>query len=192
MILNPVGTIACSDPSMNSEAEVAALTAQQRLLLEALPCYVFVQRGSTIVYANRVARDILHLAEGAVMPVEDLFRGQYPGFAYAQPARTQRGPGNVFGSGALAYSSDFICQMRTPLDSAVPVRGQLSHAARGTGTGAADCCLAHAAQCRAAPTQAFRRSGRVAVQFSGTVVELRARSHHDHARLQDSAHQPRV
>jgi diguanylate cyclase (GGDEF)-like protein/PAS domain S-box-containing protein len=108
---------------MNSEAEVAALTAQQRLLLEALPCYVFVQRGSTIVYANRVARDILHLAEGAVMPVEDLFRGQYPGFAYAQPARTQRGPGNVFGSGALAYSSDFICQMRTPLDSAVPVRG---------------------------------------------------------------------
>jgi Amt family ammonium transporter len=108
---------------MNSEAEVAALTAQQRLLLEALPCYVFVQRGGTVVYANRIARDILHLAEGASMPVDDLFRGQYPGFAYSQPSRMQRGPGNVLGSGALPYSSDFICQMRTPLDSAVPVRG---------------------------------------------------------------------
>jgi diguanylate cyclase (GGDEF)-like protein/PAS domain S-box-containing protein len=123
LILNPVGSLTCNDPLMNSEAEVAALTAQQRLLLEALPCYVFVQRGSTIVFANRAARDILHLDGGAALPVEDLFRGQYPGFAYAQPSRTPRGPGNVFGSGALAYSSDFICQMRTPLDSAVPVRG---------------------------------------------------------------------
>ncbi len=123
MILNPVGALRCDDPTMNSEAEVAALTAQQRLLLEALPCYVFVQRGGSVVYANRVARDILHLEEGSVVPVDDLFRGQFPGFAYAQSGKTQRGPGNVFGSGTQAYSSDFICQMRTPLDAAVPVRG---------------------------------------------------------------------
>ena len=28
-----------------------------------------------------------------------------------------------YGSGSHAYSSDFNCQMRTPLDPAVPVRG---------------------------------------------------------------------
>jgi PAS domain S-box-containing protein len=91
--------------------------------LEALPCYVFVQRGSSVVYANRVARDILHLEEGAVVPVDEIFRGQFPGFAYTQSSNAPRGPGNVFGSATQAYSSDFICQMRTPLDSAVPVRG---------------------------------------------------------------------
>ena len=108
---------------MNSEADVAVLTAQQRSLLEALPCYVFVQRGSNVVYANRVAREILHLEEGAVLPVDDLFRGQFPGFAYAHPGKPLRGSAHVFGSGSQAYSSDFNCQMRTPLDSSVPVRG---------------------------------------------------------------------
>jgi diguanylate cyclase (GGDEF)-like protein/PAS domain S-box-containing protein len=108
---------------MNSEADVAVLTAQQRSLLEALPCYVFVQRGSSVVYANRVAREILHLEEGAVLAVDDLFRGQFPGFAYAHPGRPLRGPAHIFGSGSQSYSSDFNCQMRTPLDSSVPVRG---------------------------------------------------------------------
>ena len=108
---------------MNSEADVAVLTAQQRLLLEALPCYVFVQRGSSIVYANRVARESLHLEDGAVVAVDDVFRGQFPGFAYAQSSQPQRAPANVFGSANQPYSSDFNCQMRTPLDSAVPVRG---------------------------------------------------------------------
>jgi diguanylate cyclase (GGDEF)-like protein/PAS domain S-box-containing protein len=108
---------------MNSEADVAVLTAQQKLLLEALPCYVFVQRGSSVVYANRVAREILHLEEGAVLPVDDLFRGQFPGFAYAHPGKPLRASSHVYGSGSLAYSSDFNCQMRTPLDSSVPVRG---------------------------------------------------------------------
>ncbi len=108
---------------MNSEADVAVLTAQQKSLLEALPCYVFVQRGSVVVYANRVARETLHLEEGAVLPVDDLFHGQFPGFAYAHPGTPLRGSANVFGSGGQAYSSDFNCEMRTPLDSAVPVRG---------------------------------------------------------------------
>jgi diguanylate cyclase (GGDEF)-like protein/PAS domain S-box-containing protein len=108
---------------MNSEADVAVLSTQQKLLLEALPCYVFVQRGNSVVYANRVAREILHLEEGAVLAVDDLFRGQFPGFAYAHPGTAVRGSANIFGSGSLSYSSDFNCQMRTPLDSAVPVRG---------------------------------------------------------------------
>ncbi len=108
---------------MNSEADVAVLTAQQRLLLEALPCYVFVQRGNSVVYANRVAREILHLEDGAVIAVDDLFRGQFPGFAYAHPGKPLRASPHVYGSGSLAYSSDFNCQMRTPLDSSVPVRG---------------------------------------------------------------------
>lgn len=108
---------------MNSEADVAVLTAQQKLLLEALPCYVFVQRGNSVVYANRVAREILHLEEGAVLAVDDLFRGQFPGFAYAHPGKPLRTSSHVYGSGSLAYSSDFNCQMRTPLDSSVPVRG---------------------------------------------------------------------
>ncbi len=108
---------------MNSEAEVAVLTPQQKSLLEALPFYVFVQRGSSVVYANRAAREILHLEEGAVIPVDDVFRGQFPGFAYAHPGTALRGSPHVYGSGSLSYSSDFNCQMRTPLDSSVPVRG---------------------------------------------------------------------
>jgi diguanylate cyclase (GGDEF)-like protein/PAS domain S-box-containing protein len=108
---------------MNLEADVSVLTAQQRSLLEALPCYVFVQRGRNVVYANRVAREILHLEEGASLPVDDLFTGQFPGFVYAHPGTSSRSPANVFGSGGQAYSSDFNCHMRTPLDPAAPVRG---------------------------------------------------------------------
>jgi Amt family ammonium transporter len=76
-----------------------------------------------VVYANRVAREILHLEEGAVVAVDDIFRGQFPGFAYAHPGTPLRGSTHIFGSGNLSYSSDFNCQMRTPLDSSVPVRG---------------------------------------------------------------------
>jgi diguanylate cyclase (GGDEF)-like protein/PAS domain S-box-containing protein len=108
---------------MNLEADVSVLTGQQRSLLEALPCYVFVQRGRNVIYANRVAREILHLEEGASLPVDDLFSGQFPGFVYAQTGTAARGSANVFGSGGQAYSSDFNCEMRTPLDSSVPVRG---------------------------------------------------------------------
>jgi diguanylate cyclase (GGDEF)-like protein/PAS domain S-box-containing protein len=108
---------------MNTEADVSVLTAQQRSLLEALPCYVFVQRGTNVVYANRAAREILHLDESAFMLVDDLFSGQYPGFAYANPGSATRGPATVLGSGTQAYSSDFNCYMRTPLDPTVPVRG---------------------------------------------------------------------
>jgi diguanylate cyclase (GGDEF)-like protein/PAS domain S-box-containing protein len=122
LILNPVGALAAARFIMNSEADVSVLTAQQRSLLEALPCYVFVQRGGNVVYANRGAREILHLEEGASLPVDDLFSGQFPGFVYAHPGTTRR-PANVYGSGGQAYSSDFNCQMRTPLDSSVPVRG---------------------------------------------------------------------
>jgi diguanylate cyclase (GGDEF)-like protein/PAS domain S-box-containing protein len=108
---------------MNTEADVSVLTAQQRSLLESLPCYVFVQRGRNVVYANKVAREILHLDESAFLQVEDLFSGQYPGFAYANSGSSSRGQASVLGSGTLAYSSDFNCYMRTPLDPMVPVRG---------------------------------------------------------------------
>src|SRR5277367_1676104 len=108
---------------MNSEAEVSVLTAQQRSLLEALPCYVFVQRGKNVIYANRGAREILHLEDGALLPIDDLFIGKFPGFVYAHPGTASRGSANVYGSGGHAYSSDFQCQMRTPLDPTVPVRG---------------------------------------------------------------------
>jgi diguanylate cyclase (GGDEF)-like protein/PAS domain S-box-containing protein len=108
---------------MNLEADVSVLTGQQRSLLEALPCYVFVQRGRNVIYANRAAREILHLEEGASLPVDNLFSGQFPGFVYAQTGMASRGSANVFGSGGHAYSSDFNCEMRTPLDSSVPVRG---------------------------------------------------------------------
>jgi diguanylate cyclase (GGDEF)-like protein/PAS domain S-box-containing protein len=108
---------------MNLEADVSVLTGQQRSLLEALPCYVFVQRGRNVIYANRAAREILHLEEGASLPVDNLFSGQFPGFVYAQSGLASRGSANVFGSGGHAYSSDFNCEMRTPLDSSVPVRG---------------------------------------------------------------------
>ena len=63
----PWGLSTAAIQMMNSEADVAVLTAQQKLLLEALPCYVFVQRGNSVVYANRVAREILHLEDGAVI-----------------------------------------------------------------------------------------------------------------------------
>jgi Amt family ammonium transporter len=108
---------------MNTEADVSVLTAQQRSLLEALPCYVFVQRGKSVVYANRAAREILHLDESAFMLVDDLFSGQYPGFAYANPGSAARASTTVLGSATQAYSSDFNCYMRTPLDPTVPVRG---------------------------------------------------------------------
>src|ERR1700744_5707910 len=104
---------------MNSDADVAVLTAQQIALLEAFPCYVFVQRGGSVVYANRVAREILHLDPAAVLPVGELFRGRFPGFVYDD----SRGSAPVFSAGGHAYSSDFNCEMRTPLDSAMPVRG---------------------------------------------------------------------
>ena len=89
---------------MNTEADVSVLTAQQRSLLEALPCYVFVQRGTNVVYANRAAREILHLDESAFMLVDDLFSGQNPGFAYANPGSAARGSATVLGSGTQAYS----------------------------------------------------------------------------------------
>jgi diguanylate cyclase (GGDEF)-like protein/PAS domain S-box-containing protein len=108
---------------MNSEADVSVLTAQQRSLLEALPCYVFVQRGRNVVYANRVAREVLHLDESSSLLVDDLFSGQYPGFAYTDQGAGSRRSATVFGSGGQAYSSDFNCYMRTALDPTVPVRG---------------------------------------------------------------------
>jgi Amt family ammonium transporter len=123
LILNAVGVCPLRQSDMDLEADVTALTAQQRSLLEALPCYVFVQRGRNVVFANRAAREILHLEEGATVAVEELFSGRFPGFAYAHPGGSSRASANVFGSGGQAYSSDFQCQMRTPLDSAVPVRG---------------------------------------------------------------------
>ena len=42
-----------------TETYVTALAASDRSLLEALPCYVFVQRGGDVTYANRVAREML-------------------------------------------------------------------------------------------------------------------------------------
>jgi diguanylate cyclase (GGDEF)-like protein/PAS domain S-box-containing protein len=108
---------------MNIDADVSALSAQQRSLLEALPCYVFVQRGSQVIYANRTAREVLHWEEGASTAVDKLFSGHFPGAVYAQPSPLARTSRNVLGSGNQAYSSDFHCRMQTPLDAFVPVRG---------------------------------------------------------------------
>jgi diguanylate cyclase (GGDEF)-like protein/PAS domain S-box-containing protein len=120
LILNPVEALSAAVIHMNSEADVAVLTAQQKMLLEALPCYVFVQRGGNVVYANRVAREILHLDPAAVFPVSELFRGRFPGLVYEDSATL---PAPAFAAGGHAYSSDFHCEMRTPMDSSVPVRG---------------------------------------------------------------------
>ena len=120
LILNPVGPIHCGISNMSSEADVAVLTAQQKSLLEALPCYVFVQRGGYVVYANRIAREILHLDPAAVLPVGELFRGRFPGFVYGNSTDRETQPAVA---GGHAYSSDFNCEMCTPLDSCLPVRG---------------------------------------------------------------------
>ncbi len=73
-----------------------------------------------MVYANRVAREILHLDPAAVLPVSELFRGRFPGFVYEE---STRGPAPAVTAASHPYSSDFHCEMRTPLDSSVPVRG---------------------------------------------------------------------
>ncbi len=109
---------------MNSEADVAVLTAQQKSLLEALPCYVFVQRGSSVVYANRAAREILHLEEGAVARGRRSLQRSVSRLCLMRIRESlTRAPGNVFGSGSQAYSSDFNCQHAYPVDPSVPVRG---------------------------------------------------------------------
>ena len=58
-----------------------------------------------------------------MLAVDEVFQGQFPGFAYAYPGRATQRASNVFGSGNQPYSSEFNCQIRTPLESSVPVRG---------------------------------------------------------------------
>ena len=47
----------------------------------------------------------------------------FPVLSTPIPGKRRDASANVFGSGGQAYSSEFNCQMRTPLDASVPVRG---------------------------------------------------------------------
>jgi diguanylate cyclase (GGDEF)-like protein/PAS domain S-box-containing protein len=105
------------------ETHVTAYTAQERLLLEVLPCYVFLQRGGDLIYANRVARELLGAAEGTVFPVDEVFEGQYPGLVYGRAGVLEPRSRNVFGSANHPYSTEFDCRLKAPDGSSVPVRG---------------------------------------------------------------------
>ena len=107
-----------------NETYVTALAVPDRLLLEALPCYVFVQRGGDITYANRVARELLGSEEGAVFAVEDVFEGQFPGLVYGRTGRAEPRSRNIFGSANQPYSSEFECGLRAPDESSVPIHGR--------------------------------------------------------------------
>jgi len=136
---------------MNSEAEVSVLTAQQRSLLEALPCYVFVQRGKNVIYANRGAREILHLEDGALLPIDDLFVGKFPGFVYANPGRRREGPRM-----STAPAATRIRRFPLPDAHATGFCGvgprELPYAPRRTGAGTADRCTAVTARRGRRPT----------------------------------------
>jgi diguanylate cyclase (GGDEF)-like protein/PAS domain S-box-containing protein len=105
------------------EISEAVLTFQDRTLLEVLPCYVFLQCGGDITYANRIAREALALEAGAAGPVEQVFEGAFPGLAYGRsgcdPARRE----NVLGSATQPYTTEFECHLRTPGGSLLPVHG---------------------------------------------------------------------
>jgi Amt family ammonium transporter len=106
-----------------TEAYVTDVLAQDRLVLEALPCYVFLQRGGEIVYANRLARETLGLDEGSTLPVEEIFEGRYPGLVYSRTGRAEPAAKDVFGSANHPYTTDFECQLSAPDGSSIPVRG---------------------------------------------------------------------
>ena len=82
-----------------------------------------MQRGGDVTYANRLAREALGVEEGAVLPVEDVFEGTFPGLAYGRTGRSEPKSKNVFGSGNHAYTSDFDCRLRVPNGPALPLRG---------------------------------------------------------------------
>jgi diguanylate cyclase (GGDEF)-like protein/PAS domain S-box-containing protein len=104
-------------------AHVTAYTAQERTLLETLPCYVFLQGGGDLVYANRVARELLGVEEGITFPVENVFKGQFPGLVYSRTGGPEPRSKNVFGSANHPYSTEFECQLRAMDGSSIPVRG---------------------------------------------------------------------
>lgn len=106
-----------------TEASVTASTAHDRLLLETLPGYVFLQQGGDIVYANRLARESLGWQEGMILPVEDVFQGRFPGLVYARGGRAESGPKNVLGSAKYPYTSEFECQLSAPDGVSIPIRG---------------------------------------------------------------------
>ncbi len=126
MILNAVRALCELPRVLMTEAYVAALsalTAQDRLLLELLPCYVFMQRGANVTYANQLAREALGTHEGEALPVESVFEGTFPGLAYGVTGRSEPKSKNVFGSGNHAYTSDFDCRLRIPNGPAISLRG---------------------------------------------------------------------
>jgi diguanylate cyclase (GGDEF)-like protein/PAS domain S-box-containing protein len=104
-------------------AVLAALTAKDRLLLEMLPCYIFMQRGGDVTYVNHLAREALGVADGVFFPVESIFEGAFPGLAYGRGGGPEPKSKNIFGSGNQAYTSDFYCRLRVPSGPAVPLRG---------------------------------------------------------------------
>lgn len=105
------------------ETHVTDSPAQDRLLLESLPCFVFVQQGRELVYANRVARETLGTPEGELLSVEEVFDETFPGLAYGERGTPQPRSKNVLGSGNQPYSSEFECNLRTSSGTSIPVRG---------------------------------------------------------------------
>jgi len=102
---------------------VTAPTAQDRLLLEVLPCCVFLQRGGDIVYANRLAREMLGWQEKTVFPVEAVFQGAFPGLVYGRGGPCEASPETVFGSAKHPYTTEFECQLSALDGAPIPVRG---------------------------------------------------------------------
>ena len=130
---------------MNLEADVSVLTTQQRSLLEALPCYVFVQRGEKC--GLRQSRGARNPAFGgrSVLPVDDLFSGQFPGAVYA--IRKRRIVAKCFRLRWPGLSPLNQLQYGRRWMQSVPVRGNLPVVARGTEAGAADRCAAITSEC---------------------------------------------
>jgi diguanylate cyclase (GGDEF)-like protein/PAS domain S-box-containing protein len=70
----------------------------QRLILDALPVLVFLERQGNIVFANAEARRMLGLADGAwnTRPVEEVLWGLFPGTAEPQTLLTGTRQGSPF------------------------------------------------------------------------------------------------
>lgn len=110
------------------DSTVNIFADRERMLLEALPCYVFVQCGAEFVYANRLARESLGGHEGDVFRVEKIFDAPFPGLIFARDSAAAASvPASdrdtVHGSAKLPYTTDFECRLQLPDGSSIPVRG---------------------------------------------------------------------
>lgn len=103
------------------------LTDREQMLLEAMPCFVFVQCGAEFIYANRLAREALGIHEGSALQVESIFDAPFPGLIYAHEREARyssaAAAATVHGSANLPYTTDFRCHLLLPDGSSIPVQG---------------------------------------------------------------------